>query len=940
MKTKIIILVFFILPSSMLLGQHGVLSGTLLDNNGLPIPGASITVKGKNIGTQTDFDGNYSLNCEVGDVLIFTYIGFASKEVKVTSKMFGGNEKTQITKNIAVKPIVNDAYVNRLNQSDNPDFQIPDIDGSNQTYSLNQRYFDSSRIKQIEKGKDNIKVKIYPEDIYFEIGFTQKSSLQFVQRKNLPALQNQFAQGRPANGTFTWFGPETNELFSFGPRLANLEYDGQPYPFDINGQLVNLGDGSGINAQPYEESIFQTGLNTFNALDFIIHSDQHQLTFNYTNSNFKDLFNKSGSKTNAIDLNYTNKGEILHWDTSIQYNNSKVGNANINAFHNQIYLGHLITPPSFSNGQGFFLDDGSQRSFSPQNFNNPNWLLERNRNEFKYSFFKANLKNKINVIDGLNLETGLAFTKQSEDLFFGLPINTNGFIDGYQSLKTIDSEEISLDLSASYSNIFISDDIYFYPYSSISYNNSRLDYGLLEESPVQELNSLNAEPNKSTVQLKNRLLFEAYFDVEVNLSLQNNSFSSTIQGSRWFLPSAKAYLKLGNDIFNYSSFLSSISISGGISKDVVDFPLYYDNLSHNSLQLTIDESLGYTTNNDLFTSSDLDFEEVTQFDVETKIALFDNRVNLAASYYNSRHKNSIFPVFENTSWQLRNIAEIKNKGFEATLQFYLNQYYDSKFKLDTKFIFSINRPTVEAIYDESLDRIPISGFQGISKNLIVGQPAGVVVGTAFLRNGNNEIVVGNDGFPLVNPEPQILGNTIPDFNLGWSNTLNFNQFTLSFLLDYQKGGEIWNGTQNTLNYFGTSQETAALRSTTDFIFQGIDESGNVNSTPVDFASPTADVTQNRWVRYGFGGIAEEAISDGSYLNLKSIALSYKIKNDSKNVLFKEIDLGIFAKNIWNWTKTRGANPYSSLFGNASSDGLHFFNLPLASEVGLTINIKI
>jgi len=45
MKTKIAILVFFILPSSMLLAQHGILSGTLLDNNGLPIPGASITSK-------------------------------------------------------------------------------------------------------------------------------------------------------------------------------------------------------------------------------------------------------------------------------------------------------------------------------------------------------------------------------------------------------------------------------------------------------------------------------------------------------------------------------------------------------------------------------------------------------------------------------------------------------------------------------------------------------------------------------------------------------------------------------------------------------------------------------------------------------------------------------------------------------------------------------
>ena len=42
----------------MLVAQSGILYGALLDEDGLPIPGASITVKGKNIGAQTDFDGN------------------------------------------------------------------------------------------------------------------------------------------------------------------------------------------------------------------------------------------------------------------------------------------------------------------------------------------------------------------------------------------------------------------------------------------------------------------------------------------------------------------------------------------------------------------------------------------------------------------------------------------------------------------------------------------------------------------------------------------------------------------------------------------------------------------------------------------------------------------------------------------------------------------
>ncbi|HLT32401.1 MAG TPA: carboxypeptidase-like regulatory domain-containing protein, partial [Aquaticitalea sp.] len=53
------------------------------DNSGLPLPGVNILVKGTTTGTQTDFDGNYSINAQTGDVLSFTYIGLKAQEVTV-----------------------------------------------------------------------------------------------------------------------------------------------------------------------------------------------------------------------------------------------------------------------------------------------------------------------------------------------------------------------------------------------------------------------------------------------------------------------------------------------------------------------------------------------------------------------------------------------------------------------------------------------------------------------------------------------------------------------------------------------------------------------------------------------------------------------------------------------------------------------------------------
>lgn len=78
-----------LLKSLMLLGaflcfnaaKAQTVSGTVSDANG-PLPGASVLVKGTTNGTQSDFDGNYTLNdVDNGSVLVFSYIGFSTQEI-------------------------------------------------------------------------------------------------------------------------------------------------------------------------------------------------------------------------------------------------------------------------------------------------------------------------------------------------------------------------------------------------------------------------------------------------------------------------------------------------------------------------------------------------------------------------------------------------------------------------------------------------------------------------------------------------------------------------------------------------------------------------------------------------------------------------------------------------------------------------------------------
>ncbi len=63
--------------------QEKTVTGTVVDEEGLPLPGVNVIEQGTNNGTQTDFDGNYSISVEEGDVLEFSYLGYVTSEVLV-----------------------------------------------------------------------------------------------------------------------------------------------------------------------------------------------------------------------------------------------------------------------------------------------------------------------------------------------------------------------------------------------------------------------------------------------------------------------------------------------------------------------------------------------------------------------------------------------------------------------------------------------------------------------------------------------------------------------------------------------------------------------------------------------------------------------------------------------------------------------------------------
>ena len=87
MKTKLqgFLTLLIVLTMQITFAQSKTVTGTVTDDSGIPLPGVNVIVKGTTQGTQTDFDGKYTIAATDGSTIVFSYVGFANKSQIVGS---------------------------------------------------------------------------------------------------------------------------------------------------------------------------------------------------------------------------------------------------------------------------------------------------------------------------------------------------------------------------------------------------------------------------------------------------------------------------------------------------------------------------------------------------------------------------------------------------------------------------------------------------------------------------------------------------------------------------------------------------------------------------------------------------------------------------------------------------------------------------------------
>jgi TonB-linked SusC/RagA family outer membrane protein len=226
--------------------------------------------------------------------------------------------------------------------------------------------------------------------------------------------------------------------------------------------------------------------------------------------------------------------------------------------------------------------------------------------------------------------------------------------------------------------------------------------------------------------------------------------------------------------------------------------------------------------------------------------------------------------------QVFNGGKIENRGFEAVFGLTPIQRHDAVWV--TRGTFTQYTSEVKDLAGLPPFRPPLSGFGGLGVTFIEkGEPLTQIIGRDFDANGERTATDVK------------LGNSAPDYRIGFVNEVSYKALQFNVVLDYQHGGDIINLTQ--------------------FLY---DDSG----LAADYGSPDWEY---RMKGYN-GGVMTPYIEDATYLKLREVRVGVDVPKRLLrfgNVNLSQVRISLTGRNLVSWQKYSGLDPEVANLGSAA-----------------------
>ncbi|KKN59675.1 hypothetical protein LCGC14_0539390 [marine sediment metagenome] len=344
------------------------------------------------------------------------------------------------------------------------------------------------------------------------------------------------------------------------------------------------------------------------------------------------------------------------------------------------------------------------------------------------------------------------------------------------------------------------------------------------------------------------------------------------------------------------------------------------------------------------------------FEIGLEMSFADKRAGFDLSYYKTNTVDQIFPVTVSraTGFDSRviNSGEVQNDGIEA--QVYLSPIRTEDFEWRINATWAKNKSEVISLFTnettgESVDNVQLGSFQGgVSVNATVGEPYGSIWGSNFtyLRDadGNitnpNPIIDADTGKYVRDATPQPIGDINPEWKGGLSNTLTYKNLSFSFLIDVQKGGDIfsldtWYGYAT-----GVYDVTAGFNELGNLVRDPVENGGGIllDGINADGSPNTTRSLVDFENALGYRSAPNALhVYDASYVKLREMTFSYKLPTKLlQNIPINNLTFSLTGRNLWIIDKNM---PYSDPEAGLSAGNLQGYQsspYPTAREYGFNI----
>lgn len=337
---------------------------------------------------------------------------------------------------------------------------------------------------------------------------------------------------------------------------------------------------------------------------------------------------------------------------------------------------------------------------------------------------------------------------------------------------------------------------------------------------------------------------------------------------------------------------------------------------------------------------DLKPERTTSIEIGTELRLLKNRLSIDATYFTMDSRDQIVsaPVANSSGFStyFTNIGLIRNRGVELLLR--ANLIKQKNFLWD--ITINASKQTGEVVeMPNYLKEITYYDNGVAALKVRQGSKIGDLWGFDYSRSPDGQVIIGANGLPVLDQTQQkVMGNALPDWLGGLTNTFTYKGLSLSFLMEMRQGGDVTDLAEVNSIRNGITQLTE--RRYERAVFNGVVRNADGTFSQNTNAAVLDDNYYRAFLFFGWGGVA---IQDASWFRVRSINLAYALPDAiARKTPFKRgIRATLTGTNLFLSTPFRGYDPDALAFGSGSNlIGFVGRNNPATRSFQLTLNFGL